>query len=304
MRDHDPSTVAPDALPAHQLAALVAVVDTGTFEAAARALHVTPSAVSQRVRALESAVGRVLVRRSTPCAPTGAGEVLVRLGRAHALLQAEAYAALDGAASGVLELGVAVNADSLATWFPLVVAGLAEWEGLALTVRVQDQERTADLLRSGAVLAAVTAEPAAVQGCSVEPLGSLRYRAAAAPHLLERHRHGGRLRWADLPLVAFDETDDLQHRMLAARGHAEARVVHRVPTTEGFLAAVTAGLGWGLVPEPQLAPLVAAGRLVEVGPRERVDVALHWQRWRLTSPVLDRLTGLVREAARAHLRRR
>lgn len=294
----------PEGLPGHQLAALVAVVETGTFEAAARALHVTPSAVSQRVRALESAVGRVLVRRSTPCTPTPAGEVLVRLGRAQALLQAEAYAALDGAAAGVLELGVAVNADSLATWFSDVVAGLAAWEGLALTVRVQDQERTADLLRAGAVLAAVTAEPTAVQGCSVEPLGSLRYRAAAAPHLLERHRHGGRLRWAELPLVAFDETDDLQHRLLAARGHAAPRVVHRVPTIEGFLAVVAAGLGWGLVPEQQLAPLVAAGRLVEVGPRERIDVALHWQRWRLASPVLDRLTDLVRGAARTHLRHR
>lgn len=290
-------------LPGHQLAALVAVVETGTFEAAARALHVTPSAVSQRVRALESRVGRVLVRRTAPCTPTPPGAVLVRLGRSQALLQAEARAALDAGAPGRTELRVAVNADSLATWFGAVLTQLAAWEGLALTVQVHDQERTADLLRSGAVLAAVTAEPAAVQGCAVERLGSLRYRAAAAPHLLERHRHGGRLRWADLPLLAFDEADDLQHRMLTARGHAAPRVVHRVPTTEGFLAALTAGLGWGLVPEQQLGPLQAAGRVEEVGPRERVDVALHWQRWRLPSPLLDRLTDRVRAAAAAHLGR-
>src|SRR4051794_23091230 len=92
--------------------ALVAIADHGTFDAAARALHVTPSAVSQRIRALEREVGQVVVRRGSPCEPTAAGAALVRLGRQTRLLEAEARAALADDV-GRVQVTVAVNADSL-----------------------------------------------------------------------------------------------------------------------------------------------------------------------------------------------
>ena len=73
-----------------QLAATVAaVVDEGSFEAAARRLHITQSAVSQRIKAMEEQSGRVLVRRSKPIEPTEAGAVLLRLARQLELLTAE-----------------------------------------------------------------------------------------------------------------------------------------------------------------------------------------------------------------------
>src|SRR6478735_4863129 len=136
-----------DIAPAH-LAALVAIADHGTFDAAARALHVTPSAVSQRIRALESEVGQVVVRRTAPCRPTAAGEVLVRLGRQTRLLHDEVRDALAHGHEGVVDLPVAVNADSLATWFRGVVADVAGWDALALRLHVEDQAYSADLLRS------------------------------------------------------------------------------------------------------------------------------------------------------------
>ena len=49
------------------LSALVSVVREGSFERAARALHVTPSAISQRIRLLEERVGCTLVVRGQPC---------------------------------------------------------------------------------------------------------------------------------------------------------------------------------------------------------------------------------------------
>ncbi|WP_370039222.1 ArgP/LysG family DNA-binding transcriptional regulator [Nocardioides sp.] len=178
-------------LPAPQLAALVAVVDRGTFEAAARELHVTASAVSQRIRALESAVGQVLVRRASPCTATPAGATLVRLGRAQALLQAEVRTALEPDEGRRTELGLAVNADSLATWFRDVLAEAATWDDTVLRLEVEDQAHSHELLRRGETLAAVTSDPEPVQGCSVEPLGTMRYLPAAAPALLERHLSRG-----------------------------------------------------------------------------------------------------------------
>ena len=272
-------------LPAPQLAALVAVVDHGTFEAAARALHVTPSAVSQRVRALESAVGGVLVRRGSPCTPTTAGATLVRLGRAQALLAAEARSSL-APGTARADLSVAVNADSLATWFRPVLGVAAGWDDAVLRLHVEDQGHSHDLLRTGDALAAITSDPAAVQGCSVRPLGTMTYVAAVAPGLLARHP------WPSTPVVVFNDKDRLQHSLLDSAGLPLPAALHRVPTSADFLAAVEAGLGWGMVPELQLTP-----RLVRLPGLARTAVPLFWQRWRLDSPALDRLTDAVLAAA-------
>lgn len=279
-----------------QLNALAAIVEHGTFEAAARSLHVTTSAVSQRIRALEAAAGQVLVRRTTPCTVTPAGEALVRMARQWALLLDEARAEVE-AAPVVVDLPVAVNADSLATWFRGVVGEVAGWDGVRLRLHVEDQGFSADLLRRGEVLAAVTSDPTAVQGCTVEPLGSMRYRPAATPAFAERWRFRRGYDWARMPLVVFNEKDALQHDLLAARGLGPPPVVHRVPTSHDFHEAVRLGLGWGLLPAAQLDPDLASGALVALSARDHVDVPLFWQRWRLESATLGRLSEVVRGAA-------
>jgi LysR family transcriptional regulator (chromosome initiation inhibitor) len=282
-----------------QLDALVAIADHGSFEAAARELHVTPSAVSQRIRALEAAAGQVLTSRGAPCRPTAHGERLVRLGRQTRLLHAEASAAL--AAVATVELPVAVNADSLGTWFRDVLAVAAAWDGTALRLHVEDQAYSQQLLRSGDTLAAVTSDREAVQGCSVEPLGSLRYVPVAAPALAGRWRRGRSPDWSAMPTIVFNDKDDLQQEMLRRRGAGQPPVVHRVPSCADFRAAVRIGLGWGMLPEPQVNADLAADRLVRLS-AEVIDVPLFWQRWRLDSPRLTALTDAVREAARRHLR--
>jgi len=275
------------------------ITEEGSFEAAARRLHLTPSAVSQRVRALERSAGQVLVRRTSPAAATEAGEPLVRLGRQLRLLAAEAAAVLGDDAA--VDMAVAVNADSLGTWFRPVLAAAAERSGIALRLHVEDESFSHDLLRRGEVLAAVTSEPRPVQGCSVEPLGTLRYFPAAAPWLVERHRRGRRVDWSTVPMVVFNEKDKLQDAVLAAHGAVRPQIVHRVPTTADFLEAVRCGLGWGMVPDPQLA--LAAGDLVRLPGSKPVDVLLHWQRWRLESPALEALSADVRRAATGSLRK-
>jgi LysR family transcriptional regulator (chromosome initiation inhibitor) len=283
------------------LETLVAVIDEGTFEGAARQLHLTPSAVSQRIRGLERAAGRVLIRRTTPTSITTAGEPLLRLGRQLRLLSDEAAADLGAAI--VLELDVAVNADSLASWFRPVLSALTERPSTALRLHVEDQGYSHDLLRRGEVLAAVTSEPRPVQGCLVEPLGSLRYRPAAAPALLERYRRGARgVDWSAIPMLEFNDKDQLQSHVLTAHGAVRPPVVHRVPSTHDFHDAIRRGLGWGLIPETDLEPDLLAGHLARMPGTRPVDVPLYWQRWRIDSPSLNTLTTAVRRAASDGLR--
>ena len=283
-----------------QLETLLAIAEEGSFEAAAQRLHVTPSAVSQRVRALEGSAGRVLVRRTSPTVITSAGAPLMRLGRQLRLLTAEAAAELGSDA--VVELSVAVNADSLATWFRPVLTTAAQAPSTALRLFVEDESLSHDLLRRGEVLAAVTSEPQSVQGCSVEPLGTLRYVPAAAPTLVENYRRSRAFGWTVAPVVVFNEKDRLQDEALAAHGAGRPSVVHRVPSTEDFLQAVRSGLGWGMVPEPQFTAAASTGDLVRLPGSTPAGVALHWQRWRLESTSLDALTEAVRHAASGFLR--
>ncbi|MEG8275092.1 LysR family transcriptional regulator ArgP [Streptomyces sp. AHA2] len=295
-------------LPLDQVRTLLAVVDEGTFDAAAAALHVTPSAVSQRVKALEQRTGRVLLLRTKPVRPTESGEVLVRLARQVARLEHDAYAELGLSGGGEpTRVSVAVNADSLATWFLPVLTRVPRQARLCFELRREDEDHTAALLREGVVMAAVTSSPDAVPGCSVRPLGRMRYLPVAAPDFAARRLRAPLAQaLTEVPVVVFDRRDDFQdgfvRRLTAGRRGASA-LRQYVPTSEGFAEAVAAGLGWGLVPEAQAEPLLRDGRLVGIAPDRAVDVPLYWQQWKLDSPALalvaQAVTAVAAEALRA-----
>ncbi|MER7443196.1 LysR family transcriptional regulator ArgP [Micromonospora avicenniae] len=291
-----------------QLRTLAAVVSEGSFEAAARLLHVTPSAVSQRVKALEETVGQVLVRRARPCVATEAGAPLLRLAGQLVLLEREALADARGPLTGAgtrTRLAVVVNADSLATWFPAALARLPEGLELSLDIRQEDQDHTAELLRDGVVTAAVTAQREAVQGCRVRRLGAMRYRALAAPAMAATHFADGMTpaALAAAPAVVFDRKDRLQHRFIRTlTGRTLDPPVHYVPSVPAFSETIRHGLGWGLVPEQIAEDDLASGACVDIAPGRQVDVPLYWQHWRLESAALNALTAAVRAVAADTLR--
>ncbi|MFJ4819729.1 LysR family transcriptional regulator ArgP [Streptomyces sp. NPDC088801] len=294
-------------LPLDQVRTLLAVVDEGTFDAAAAALHVTPSAISQRVKALEQRTGRVLLLRTKPVRPTESGEVLVRLARQVARLEHDAQAELGLSGEGEpTRVSVAVNADSLATWFLPVLTRVPAQFRLCFELRREDEDHTAALLREGTVMAAVTSSPDPVPGCSVRSLGRMRYLAVAAPKFAARHLGGPVARTlTEVPVVVFDRRDDFQDGFVRelTRGRSGASTLrHYVPTSEGFVEAVAAGLGWGLVPEPQADPLLGDGRLVGIAPGRTVDVPLYWQQWKLDSPALVQVAETVTATAAEALR--
>ncbi|TCK66197.1 LysR family transcriptional regulator ArgP [Curtobacterium sp. PhB136] len=289
------------------LETILAAVDLGTFEAAARALSITPSAVSQRIKAMEQLVGRVLLQRTVPIEPTAAGAVVLRHARQVRLLDDETARALGeggDARSSIPSIPLAVNADSLGTWFLDALALVRADTEVVFDLHREDQDRTAELLRSGTVMAAVTAESEPVQGCSSVPLGIDRYRAVASPAFVTRYLDGADTerrmlqRLDRVPLVDYDHDDDLQQGFLRrVVGHAPRGPRHFVPTSADFARAVSLGFGWGLLPEAQCLGALEQGSLVELTPGRRADVALWWQRWNLASPLLERVTDAVRATA-------
>jgi LysR family transcriptional regulator (chromosome initiation inhibitor) len=283
-----------------QLAALAAVHRRGSFELAAADLHVTPSAISQRLKALEEATGTLLIRRGQPCTATPTGLRLIRHHDEIVLLETTLAADLPNLTPGPATLRIAVNADSLATW---VIPALAATDGFLFDLVIDDQDVSQDWLRRGEVVAAITAHPGPLQGCDTHPLGSLRYRATASPAYVARWFPDGVTANAlsQAPALTFSDKDRLQDRWVAhqigAAGKRASFPSHRLASSQGFVDACLTGLGWGLNPEPLVADHLASGRLVELVPDTALDVALHWQFTRLAAPALAPLTAAIRAQA-------
>lgn len=276
-----------------QLRALLAVIDHGSFEAAADDLHLTQSAVSQRIRALESAVGQVLVRRTRPAGVTEAGRIYLRLARQVIALGDQARQDATGHTDQHTRLSIAVNSDSLGSWVLPALAPLAD--RIAFDLHREDEAHSVALLREGTVMAAITTSGRPVQGCTAHRLGSLRYLPATArPELFPDGPTPEALRRA--PVVVFDRKDDLQDAFLRDHGvDPAAPPRHHVPASADFATAVRLGMGWGMLPETETHGLTVLDQ-------HPTDVTLHWQQWSLATRALEQVGAAVRAAAAAHLR--
>ncbi len=282
--------------------ALLAVIDSGSFEQAAAQLHLTPSAVSQRVSALESQLGTPLLHRTRPCRPTRAGQRLAQYLRRSHLLECEFFVELDEDQNQVLSVPIVVNHDTLATWLLPALADFLITERVLLDITVDDQDHTYTFLESGHALAGVSSEAEALRGCRAEPLGIMRYRLLAHPQFAARYFPHGLAREAarHAPLMVFNRKDALQANfLLDSLGLPSSHIhCHYVPSSEAFLQAIQLGLGYGMVPELQYSALLASGSLVDLAPDRPTDVNLYWHCWRVQSPKLEQLSLAVVAAAK------
>lgn len=291
------------------LRAVAAVVQTGSFEKAAALLKVTPSAVSQRVKHLEERLGIVLIARGNPCTATEKGEWLCRHMENVGMLEGELFEHLPALAGPDaprqrVTLRVATNADSLGTWFLAAVAAFARRSSYLLDIAIDDEDHTADWLRQGRVVAAVTSLERPVQGCRRIALGALRYHATASPDFVARHFAQGVTpqALAEAPALTFNQKDRLQNRWIRQTlGEDVACPTHWLPSTQGFVEAGLTGMGWGMNPAMLVREHLRTGRLVELVPDTPLDVALYWQINRLAAERLAELTRDVAATARRHL---
>lgn len=282
-----------------QLQALAAILRSGSFDGAASELGVTQSAISQRLKALEDRVGAQLVHRGQPCTGTDAGRRLAshvaNVGVLEHTLAEDLGALVPG--PGV-PVRIAVNADSLATWF---LPALASVPDMLFDLVVDDQEYSADWLRRGEVAAAVTSHDKPVSGCDSTPLGALRYVATASPDFMARHFPEGVTAQAlsKAPMLRFDPKDYLQNRWMQTHlGSKPVPPNHRLPSSQGFVEACVLGMGWGMNPEILVQPHIDAGRLQPLLPEATYDTPLYWQCSRLLGPALAPLTQAVRKHSR------
>lgn len=282
---------------------VAAIVDEGSFEQAARRLKVSPSAVSQRLRALESQLGRVLIIRSRPIRATDAGATIVRLARQYAAVGHDASVALGLERQARMHVPIAVNADSLATWLLPALESATHDVEVTFELLREDEDRTARLLESGSALAAITSQQTPLAGCSVTPLGATEYVAVATPAFARRWfpRGPGADALAVAPVIEFDRSDDVQSDWLRAKGvDPDVPPRHYVPASEDYASAVRLGMGWGMLPPVQAQPSLDLGTLTPLGGPDRSE-PLFWQQWNISSAALTAIREAVVTHARAAL---
>jgi len=301
------------------LECLAALADAGSFERAAQLLSITQSAVSQRLRTLETSLGRLLVVRSRPLRLTEPGKLLLRYARQMQAMRADIARELGASAGQDERLPIAVNADSLATWvLPALdaVVHAGQRDGYGLELVVDDQDFTHDWLREGAVLGCVTTVDQPLRGCSVTPLGCMRYVAVASPMFIAQQLPDGlhRGNFAHLPWLVFNRKDDMHVSWVSrAFGISGPRLLERhVPSTEAQARAAVMGWGLAVMPEQMAARWIIDGELVQLHAELHVDVLLHWHQWKLRgepatdSPLragaLDRIGAALVEGAHQALR--
>ncbi len=283
------------------LSALAAVIEQAGFERAAQLLGLSQSAVSQRIKLLEARVGQPVLVRATPPVPTEIGRRLLNHVQQVRLLERDLQGqvpALDE--EGLPErLRVALNADSLATWWAEAVQAFCAETGVLLDLVVEDQEVGLKRMRAGEVAACLCASERPVAGARSVLLGAMRYRALASPAFMARHFRDGvePRRLAQTPAIVFGPDDFLQHRYLASLGIGDGFLHHLCPSSEGFLRLTESGLGWGLVPELQAREQLAQGSLVELVAERPIDVPLYWHHWRSGGQLLGQLTDHLRRNA-------
>ena len=285
-------------------AAFLAAIDCGSLEAAALQLKVTPSAISQRIAALEQDLGTPLLVRSRPCRPTAAGSRLLQFLRRSTLLESEFLAGMQ-IDPGPVRVTLAVNNDTLATWLLPVLAPILQGEQLLVEFVLDNQGHTFSLLEGGHAVACISGETEPMRGCSARALGVMRYRMVAAPAFAQRWFPDGMTRATAqrAPLMVFDRKDAMQSSFLLTHfGLPDgAYPFHYVPASDPFVHAVRHGMGYGMLPEEQCAAFLENGELVDLAPALYHDVPLYWHAWRIQPPRLERMGAALVNAARGVL---
>lgn len=285
--------------------AFASVLGQGGFEKAARALHLSQGAVSQRVKLLEEQAGCVLLVRSSPPVPTPAGQEMLKHFRQVKRLEADLDQGLGSGGTGFDTLAVGVNADSLATWFFPAVDPYLDAHPVLLDLSVDDQAATLGLLRTGEVLGCVSDRAEPVQGCRAEYLGDMDYRLYATPsYRMKWYSNGVVLESVEAAPILIFNRKDVMHEVLLAESlgaRPELRNGFYLPSSERFAPTIATGRVAGMLPDQQAEPYLERGELVDLLPGRVFTVRLHWHCWNLDSGRLAGFSESLIQGARAIL---
>lgn len=279
---------------------LSAIIEEQSFEGAAEKLCLTQSAISQRLRQLESTLGQTLIIRSTPLVLTDAGHSALRYFQQAKLLQDEYLESVNQTTSEHCTLHLGVNADSLATWLFDALDELLQKDNVLLHVKVDDQDKTRELMTTGEVMGCISSDPVPIKGCNCFYLGTMTYRCLVSPAFKSQYFSSSpkKEELIQAPAIQFNHKDDLQKNFMERYFNtSDIGVKHRIPSTESYMDLIRRGYGWGMIPDVQSQPLLDSNELTELIPGHTLEIPLYWHIWNLKTQLNQKLTDHIRNFA-------
>ncbi len=282
------------------LHALDVIISQQSFDKAAEILNITQSAVSQRVKQLEQNLAEPVLIRSQPLKATEVGQKLLRHFRQVRQLEYDLIEQIHPQEQQtILPVSIAVNADTLASWFIPALAPLLKSFPIELDLQVLDETNTQELLKRGEVFAALSTQPSTINGCKVAAIGSVDYILCASSAFVGQYFSQGlnrqSLKYA--PGVEFDQRDTMhsdyieQHFSLKA-GHYPC---HKLRSSEAFVRMALEGVAYCLLPNFQAQPYLATGELVDLAPELHLRRSLYWHSWLLEKGIHQKISEAIVE---------
>jgi len=285
------------------LKTLSCIVGLGGFEAAAHHLCVTQSAVSQRLKQLEDQVGQLLIVRSSPVQPTNYGQKLIEHYLKVSLLESNM---LTDAKSVHMRIPIAVNADSLATWFIPTIKELAETHSIHFDIKVSDQDMTHHTFQKGEVVGCVSSRGKPFQGCKSVKLGEMKYIAVASKIFIEKYLPDPITfdKIKDAPALVFDRYDRLIVTYLKKFYGLKMTDIryHSIPSTEAFISAAKHGMALSVLPEAQVISELNSGTVINIDKKQFLTIPLYWHCWTMDTVMGKVIDRAIANGAKRYLR--
>ena len=291
------------------LEALLTIEREKSFEGAAKALGITSSAISQRIKLLEERIGAVTLNRQTPVSTTEVGAILCRHAEKVLLLEQEILQhgnqLSKKSAPEFLKVKVAVNDDSLSSWFmDVLAANAASDPPYLLEMSIADQDHSITQMKAGSALAAISIDKTPVQGFQSTYLGTHVYRATASPTFVGRYFSSGVTSQAlsTAPCLRYSPLDDLQIQWIEqVFGERIIPPSHTLPSSRGFVDACLQNVAWGMHPALMVDDHIKSGRLVELIDGATLNKPLYWHCSRVIAQPFSGFTQHVIDAANRYL---
>lgn len=271
------------------LEALYTVQELQSFELAAQKLHVTQSAVSQRIKGLETHYGQPVLIRTLPYKATKLGEYLISHFKKICLLEESLKQQLEEA-NALPRVSIAINRDSLETWFiDLFEEEFHLFKQWTLEIIADDQELTIDYLKKGLVSACLSTEEKAVIGGHCTFVGNMEYLLVASPAFVKTYFSAKDFKKNLLkaPAIKFDKNDHLHEKYLKKYFEFEGKDTqfHLIPSVRGFKKAAILGYGYGLIPRIDILNELNNKELIQIYPNKVWKIPLYWHSWDIDSKI-------------------
>jgi len=285
------------------LSALSSIIEMQSFELAANKLFITQSAISQRIKLLEENIGQPILIRSQPIELTAVGEQLLSHFKKVQQLENELLPELlPDKPTKPMKISLALNADSMATWFIQAVTPVLKEHLVELNLLIAHEEQTLDKLRTGEAIGAVSVIKKPLKGHRSFELGKMNYCLVCSKSFQKKYFVEGvtKLSLKMAPAISYDHQDDMHERFIVKHfGLASSEYYsHSVRSSEAFVELAKQGVAYCLVPELQIKAELASGELIKLCPQKQLIQTLYWHSWILVKGVNKTISQEITRAGK------